>query len=1119
MDSHKEKEILAFWAREKIFEKSLAQRKGKKKFVFYEGPPYANGLPGIHHLEARAFKDLVARYKTMRGFFVPRKAGWDTHGLPTEMSVEKKLGIKTKREIEEKVGIERFVEEARKDVFAYKKEWEDFTRRMGYWLDFKNAYVTMENAYMEKLWGILKIIWQKKLLYDDFKVLPWCTRCGTALSSHELALGYKKVTDKAITVKFELQSTPRHPLSGPTYMLAWTTTPWTLPGNVALAVGKDIVYVFAKDKKSADIFVIAKECVDVLGNYEIIEELRGEDLVHRDYTYKPLFEIQEFKKSEKVYKIYAADFVNTEQGTGIVHTAVMYGEDDYKLGKKVGLPTFHTVDETGKFIKTLTYNFAGKYVKDLETEKQILDFLKGKGNRIFNVESYEHDYPFCWRCDSPLLYYARYGWWIAMTKLRAQLIANNQKINWFPPYLKEGRFGEWLREVKDWAISRERYWGLPLPIWECRSCRHHEIIGSLADLDKKSFHALRTVFVMRHGEADHNVNGTTGPAIPEHDVGNHLTERGRKQVAQSAKKLKKSGIDLIIHSPLTRAKETVALVAEILHVSLEVGDNLYDYNVGDYHGKTLEETDHLLPFARRFEEPFPGGESLRDVRIRMMNALQNILKKYPDKTILLISHGDPLWALNAALEGVEEKKYHARWYPKTGEAKKIMLHNWPYSLSRGELDLHRPHVDEISLKCSRCGAEARRIKEVADVWFDSGAMPFAAGVDYPADFIGEAIDQTRGWFYTLLAVATLLGKKAPYKNVLTLELVLDEKGKKMSKSRGNIVEPMPLMDRYGADAARWYFFTINQPWDPKLFSEKGIAKSRNALALFWNSFLFWKMYADKNSKLKIQNSKLNVLDRWILAKLNMLKSTLISYLEEYSVVTAARMLEAFISEDISRWYIRRSRDRFKKGDKMAKEAAHVLEFVLRETTKLFAPFVPFLAEAVYQGVGGKKKSVHLEDFPETERRTTKDDLKLISDMDSIRRLVSLALEERAKFGITVRQPLKKLKISLDSRSVFRRTPPKQEFINIIKDEVNVKEVEFCNDRDDEIWLDATITPQLKEEGEVRALIRLIQDARKKAGLKFGEQSSLKIEIPAELAETAKRKKEMLTKETKTNFML
>ncbi len=1132
MDSNKEKEILAFWQREGIFEKSLAQRKGKKKFVFYEGPPYANGLPGIHHLEARAFKDLVARYKTMRGFFVPRKAGWDTHGLPTEMSVEKKLGIKTKREIEEKIGIERFVEEARTDVFLYKKEWEHFTRRMGYWLDLENAYVTMDNRYMEILWGILKKVWQKKLFYDDFKVLPWCTRCGTALSSHEVAQGYKTVIDKSITVKFLISNfkflNKFQIPNSKFYFLAWTTTPWTLPGNVALAVGEDIDYAIVKTKNQnspseMEYYVLAKERLDILGDdYEIIEEVKGKDLV--GIAYEPLFEVPQLK-SEKSYKVYAADFVNTEQGTGIVHTAVMYGEDDYQLGKKEGLPTFHTVDETGHFVKTLGNELGGKPVKDPQTEKLIMRELEMR-NLLFKVdEDFEHDYPFCWRCDSPLLYYARHAWWIAMTKLRAQLIANNKKINWFPPYLKDGRFGDWLKEVKDWAISRERYWGLPLPIWQCQSCRHGEAIGSLGDLDKKSFHPPRTVFFMRHGEANHNVAGTTGPAIPEYDRDNHLTERGRKQVEVSAQKLKKEKIHLIVSSPLTRARETATLVAETLHISVEINNDLYDYNVGEYDGKTIEETDRLLPFERRFEEPFPGGESLRDVRIRMMNALLGIVKKYPDKTILFISHGDPLWVSRAALEGVEEKDYRREWYPKTAESKKIILHNWPYSSSRGELDIHRPYIDEIILKCGTCGGKAIRIKEVADVWFDSGSMPFAAGVAYPADFICEAIDQTRGWFYTLLAVATLLGKNAPYKNVLTLELVLDEKGKKMSKSRGNVVEPNALMEKYGADAARWYFFTVNQPWDPKLFFEKDVARSRNALALFWNSFLFFKTY-NKNSKFKIQNSKfLNILDKWILARLNEVARIITEKLDHYDIVDAARLLEAFIGDDLSRWYIRRSRERFKKEGKDADEAAQTLGFILRETAKLLAPFAPFISEAVYQGLEGEKKSVHLENWftPPRPRQSgrrapfvrggNKEYDILLKEMDEVREIVAQALEARAKAGIKIRQPLASLKIKRQKSKIKNN----EELSDLIGEEVNVRKVIFDEHTKEDVEIDTNITPELKEEGEIRELIRLIQDARKKAGLKSGEKASLEIKIPVDLVETAKRNKKQLMYETKTEF--
>jgi len=565
--------------------------------------------------------------------------------------------------------------------------------------------------------------------------------------------------------------------------------------------------------------------------------------------------------------------------------------------------------------------------------------------------------------------------------------------------------------------------------------------------------------------------------------------------------------------PDVRARETAAIVANVLGIPHEVHEMLYDYNVGDWHGKSIGETDRLLPFGRRFEEAFPGGESLRDVRIRMMKAMREICKAHPDKTILLISHGDPLWTLNAALEGVEEKDYRAQWYPKTGEVKKITLHNWPYSPTRGELDMHRPYVDEISLKCSQCGGKAERAKEVVDVWFDSGAMPFAAGVAYPADFICEAIDMTRGWFYSLLAVATLLGKRTPYRNVLTVELVLDAKGKKMSKSRGNIVEPNALMEKYGADAARWYFFTINQPWDPKLFSEKDIARSRNIIALFWNSFLFWQMYSrDKKHAANHMLHTTSLLDQWILARLHEVANEVTKKIDAYDIVDAARLLEAFIGDDLSRWYIRRSRDRFKKEDQAAREAAHVLGFVLQETAKLIAPFAPFMAEAVYQGLGGEKKSVHLENWAILPvdiliyRHVEKSGKTLLQDMREVRKIAAEALEARAKAGIKVRQPLSELRIT------SHELRNKKELLDLIKDEVNVKTITFGK----ELKIETAITPALKEEGETRELIRLIQDARKKAGLKPGKEASLEIIVPANLMETARRNADVFKRETKTN---
>ncbi|MBN1983749.1 MAG: isoleucine--tRNA ligase, partial [Chitinivibrionales bacterium] len=623
-----EEEILRFWEQENIFKKTLEKTKDGKSFVFFEGPPTANGKPGIHHVLARAYKDIILRYKTMQGFFVERKAGWDTHGLPVELQVEKELKISGKPDIE-KYGIAQFNEKCEQSVWKYKKEWEELTKRIGFWLDLDSPYVTYENEYIESLWWIIRQIWDKDLLYKGHKVVPHCPRCGTALSSHEVAQGYKSVEENSVFIKFKVVG------EKDTSILSWTTTPWTLPGNVALAVGEAIEYV--KIKVGKEMYICAKAVVERLfEKYKEIETFTGADLI--GMKYEQLFDIPALQ-SETSHQVYTADFVNTDEGTGVVHTAVMYGEDDYQLGEKVGLPKHHTVDENGTFTDEVP-GLAGKFVKDKEVEKAIISDLQDRG-LLLKEEMYTHDYPFCWRCDTPLLYYAKDSWFIRMSSLKEQLIKNNEEINWVPGYIKHGRFGEWLNELKDWAFSRERYWGTPLPIWE--------------------------------------------------------SEDGDRICIGSREELKQ-------------------------------------------------------------------------------------LAKDPSKVIK-------------------------------------------------DFDLHRPFVDDIVLM--KDGKEYRRVKEVIDVWFDSGAMPFAQwhypfenkeridkGVSFPAAFISEAIDQTRGWFYTLLAVSTLLDKGAPYKNIICLGHILDNKGQKMSKSRGNVVDPFEMIGKYGADTVRWHLFTMNQPGDSKLFDEK-----------------------------------------------------------------------------------------------------------------------------------------------------------------------------------------------------------------------------------------------------------------------------------------------------------
>ncbi|MFA6098174.1 MAG: isoleucine--tRNA ligase [Patescibacteria group bacterium] len=919
-----EEQVLKSWEKEKIFQKSLDKNKGGETFVFFEGPPTANGRPGIHHVLARAYKDVIPRYKTMRGFYVERKAGWDTHGLPVELQVEKELKISGKPEIE-KFGIAKFNQKCKDSVWKYKKEWEELTRRIGFWLDLEHPYITYENDYIESLWWIIKQIWDKKLLYKGYKVVPHCPRCGTALSSHEVAQGYESVEENSVYVKFKVIG------EEDTYILSWTTTPWTLPGNVALAVGADIDYVKIKVEK--EFYILAKSIAEKLfEKVKIIEEKKGTVLT--GLKYEPLFQIAALQ-TETSYRIYTADFVNIEEGTGVVHTAVMYGEDDYRLGEKVGLPKHHTVDENGKFTGEVV-KWAGKFVKDKEVERGIVGDLRERG-LLLKEEMYRHDYPFCWRCGTPLLYYAKDSWFIKMSALKNDLIKSNKKVHWHPGYIRDGRFGEWLNELKDWAFSRERYWGTPLPIWES------------ADGDKICIGSREEL----------------------------------KSLAQDPAKIS-------------------------------------------------------------------------------------------DK-----------------------------------------------------LDLHRPYIDEVVLVKS--GKEYRRVKEVADVWFDSGSMPFAQwhypfenkeridqGVSFPADYIAEAVDQTRGWFYTLLAVSSLLGKEAPYKNVTCLGLILDEKGQKMSKSKGNIVDPFKIIDKYGADALRWYFFTINQPGESKLFSEKQLDEiiKKNWL-IIWNVLTFWKMYT---KDFKPGNKPTgHVLDKWVLAQLNLLVEKVTEDLDKYEVTEATRAIGQFINL-LSTWYLRRSRSRFKKAGEDKDNALQTLQTVLITLAELLAPFVPMMAESLFKEVNKERdqKSVHLCDWPEPDKSLA--DQKLIEAMSQARQAVEIGHSLRKDNNLKVRQPL--------SQMIIKGAVLGDEIIQIIKDEMNVQAVvmvkkmhsgkEFVSKSSGslEIALDTTITDELKELGIIRELVRHINAMRKDAQLTINDTITLYYEIESpEIKGIVKHYKNDICRET------
>lgn len=1118
--SKMEESILKFWEKEKIFEQSLEKTKDGKPFVFFEGPPTANGRPGIHHVLARAFKDVIPRYKTMRGYFVERKAGWDTHGLPVELQVEKELKISGKPQIE-KYGVEKFNRKCKEDVWKYKTEWEQMTKRIGFWLDLEHPYITYENYYIESLWWIIKQVWDKGWLYQGHKVVPHCPRCGTALSSHEVAQGYEKISEESIYVKFKIKGDQGvlgdiKGYKGSVYILSWTTTPWTLPGNVALAVGDNIDYLMIEIEGNA--YILAKDRLSVLtlplgrkmnkeidihnlkdSKIKILRVFKGKDLVGLEY--EPLFDIPSLK-SKTSYKVYAADFVSTEDGTGVVHTAVMYGEDDYNLGEKVGLPKHHTVDESGRFTKEVK-KWQGKFVKDVE--KDITQDLKDRG-LLYKTEMYEHDYPFCWRCESPLLYYAKDSWFIKMSGLREQLIKNNKTINWVPSYIKEGRFGEWLSEVKDWAFSRERYWGTPLPIWVCEKCGKKECIGSFKELWGKvtstqtKYLKKAEIWIMRHGISTKNQ-----PSVVQGQFKNNhkytLTEEGKNQVKRTAKDLK-GKIDIIISSDFLRTKETAEIVSKITGAKLIYDSDLREIYEPDWEGRLVQEVkdelgDEKVPFSLRLG----GGENYYEVKERMQRAVKRALKDHPGKKILFISHGDPLWILKWSYSNIPEDKYFETPYPQKGTAEELVVPT--------EIDPHRPYVDKIKLRCS-CGAAMKRVPEVVDVWFDSGSMPFAQwhypfenkervdeGKSFPADYIAEAIDQTRGWFYTLLAVSTLLGKGAPYKNVVCLGLLRDDKGEKMSKSKGNIIFPKDVIDQFGADAIRWYFFTMNQAGESKNFDLKGVEEvvKKNFLIL-WNVFSFYKMYAASDEPKNLETKELNnILDSWILAKLNLLIESLTKKLDKYQITDASREISSFINE-LSTWYLRRSRLRFKKEGEDKSQALATLHSCLTILSKLLAPFIPFLADHLYRELAKESLSVHLESWPKPNKKAISK--SLIDKMAVVRKVVELGHALRKENNIKVRQPL--------AQFILQYSDLNQELIELIKDEMNVKEViltkklpsgrEFVKKESThlKVSLDLTITDELKMEGAVREMTRQINAMRKDAKLTIEDVVTLYYEI-------------------------
>lgn len=1107
----REEKILEFWKEKDIFKKSLDKNSPKGNYVFYDGPPFATGLPHYGHLLPGTVKDVIPRYKTMRGFHVERRWGWDTHGLPIENLVEKELGLKTKTDIEE-YGIDKFNQVARDSVFRYEKQWKKIIPRTGRWVDMDNSYSTMSPHYTESVWWAFSELNKKGLLNEGFKSMHLCPRCETTLSNFEVNQGYKDITDLSVYAKFELIERPG------TFVLAWTTTPWTLPGNVALAINENIKYIEVEHDGSN--YILADNLAEkVLGVEEKIlskREVLVSDLIGQ--SYKPVFNYYEkddsLENKENAWKIYSADFVNLDDGTGVVHIAPAFGNDDYELSRKENLPFIQHVNKNGTF-KSEVLDFAGQKVKDKD-EHQAADIgiIKhlAHSDLLFKKEKFIHSYPHCWRCDTPLLNYATSSWFVDVPKIRDQLVSSNENINWIPETIGKNRFGNWLKEAKEWAVSRSRFWGAPLPVWKSEDGEEMVIIGSVDEL-RDYTRSTNKYFVMRHGEADSNAKNIVSS---DNSVPSNLTEKGKEEIKKTISELKNKGINLIITSPLNRTVQTASIVAKELGLDekdILVDERIREINCGEFNGKSI--FDYRAQFKDLEEKMYKasagGGESVEDVRVRSGEFIYDIDKKYSDKNILVVTHEYVAWTLVANAKGLDraeaiEIKQNHDDFISTGHVMSLDFAPIPHN-EKYELDMHRPFIDYVIFSIN--GKKMERVKDVFDVWIDSGSVPFASfgypfkkdinpntNKGYPADLIAEGLDQTRGWFYTMLVLNIALFGKSPYKNVVVNGLVLAEDGRKMSKRLKNYPEVTDVIDKYGADSLRYFLMSSTAVKAEDLrFSEKGVDEVYKKIIMrLQNVVSFYEMYAsDEQRTGNREQASEDVLDKWIIARLNEVKQETTNGMESYEVDRATRPFMDFI-DDLSTWYLRRSRDRFKdEGSEDAKEALGTLRFVLCELAKLLAPFTPFIAEDVYQRVGGEKESVHLESWPITDGPLSSiknifkhDDVDIISDMRLVRETVTKALELRASSGIKVRQPLNTLFIK------DQILADKKDLVALIEDEVNVKSVSFDATLDVKIKLDTQITEDLKREGDLRELIRFIQSIRKEMKLSPSDKVVLNI---------------------------
>jgi isoleucyl-tRNA synthetase len=1122
----KEEEILKFWQENDTFKKTLDKEAHKGEFVFYDGPPFATGLPHAGSLLASISKDAIPRYKTMQGFYVRRRWGWDTHGLPIESLVEKKLGLKTKKDILN-IGIDVFNETARSLVLQYVSDWKWYVERVGRWVDFDNSYKTMDTAYIESVWWALKQIYDKGKLYEGNRVLMYCPHCETPLAKAEIAMDdtYKDVTEEAVTIKFKvIKSKFENDLTQATYLLAWTTTPWTLPGNVALAVHRDTEYVTIEKKDmgtgSLVRFILAEERLkDVFGEdeYKVIEKQKGKDLI--GLQYEPLYTISVMGDHKgKKYSVVGADFVTTTEGTGIVHTAVMYGEDDYALGQKEGLPMVQLLDASATFNDKAPEIIRGQYIK--KAEKTIKADLETRG-LIFRRAMNTHSYPHCYRCGTPLIYNAVPSWFIDIQSVKKRMLKENEKINWIPEHLKDGRFKNIVDNAPDWTISRNRFWASPIPIWKERDGKGLLVIGSIDELKKYSKKSGNRYFFVRHGEAEHNVLDICS-SDPESPF--HVTEKGKEHVRATVMKLKSERVDMIIRSPFLRAKETADIIAEGLGFDKEKikeDSRVAEYNFGDFNLKSWDEYSAFRK-GHEFDMNFsvPNGESLQQTKNRFGDFLYDLEEKYKDKNIIVVTHGVGFQVVPSILVGMDGE--HSAGVIRNTFRNIPDAYMEPFSVtklshnSNYELDLHRPYIDKIILE--KDGKEYIRTTEVVDCWVESGCMPFAEyhypfenkkefEKRFPGDFVSEYIAQTRTWFYYMHSLGNLLFDKLAFKNVLTTGTLLAADGSKISKSKANYTDPLDNIDRFSADAFRFYLLgSVVMKAEDFNFKDEDLRVVQNrVVSLLSNTYTFFLLFKNDYNPLVKAKESTHILDKWIMSRLNQVIERVTYAFDHFDTVSAARQISDFV-DDLSTWYVRRSRNRVKGENVLDKQfALSTMHKVFLDFAKVIAPIMPFISEEIFQGVRlpGDSQSVHLEAWP----KAGKVDEELLKDMKVVRDLVSVALEKRSTAQIKVRQPLSKLKVKSE---VLKS---KLELIELVKDEVNIKEVTFGSSISDEMELDTVITPELKEEGDTQDVIRAFQELRKEKGLTPDEKVTGIVSISENFAGVIERNMDRIKKVT------